>query len=352
MRLGDFKWGKRERIALLLIVILGTVSILWDVLVPKLNTVSIPKDDESLGITARPEVTTTEGMTKEPSSFFSKDIVNILVIGVDQPSGYADGQRSDIMIMVTLKKGSKDIRMTSFMRDTIAFAPSTENFEKLNMNYKYGGPLETIKAMNMNFDLDIRDFVQFDYDDLRTLVDRVGGVKVYIDEGELKDFNYMAENGEYYHAKPKEKTGWYTLDGNESQIYVRSRLQSGGDGARTGRQREVILEILKKLKTMPAADLYQVARDMLPRVETSYDYSSVFSLLDFYVSIRSSAQFVEGTFPIKHDSYRYKSIWYEVSRNLKKDLKELHRLVYDDESYEPSERVKKYIKKIEAIPFY
>src|SRR5699024_7011379 len=113
------------------------------------------------------------------------DIINVLVIGVDE--GGFDNSRSDVMILASIDVDNKDIKLTSVMRDTLAYIPTSNTYQKLNHSYMEGGPEETRLAFNENFDLDIEDYVVFDFNAVSRVVDAVGGYPATINAGESED---------------------------------------------------------------------------------------------------------------------------------------------------------------------
>lgn len=344
---------KNHKIILALVLaVLILVLIIWQ-LTPKINHVEIPKDDESLGISehyGEAEVETSEAVDVFKNQ--REKTLNILLIGVDQPSGYASGQRSDIMMLMSLKKDDPMVRLTSFMRDTMAKIPSTDTLEKLNNSYWYDGSLGVMRALNVNYDLNVRDYVRFDYEAIAALVDAVGGVEVYVEPAVLEDINFMAIQGAGSTTEPLDGPGWHTLDGKQSILFSRTRYYTGGDTARTARQREVFIAVVKKLRAASPQKLYKIAKDILPLVETSYDYSDITELLDYFVSIRRGVAFKQATFPYTHGGWRYEELWYEVSEDLEQDIKDLHQELFDEEDYELSERAQEIVQEIKDIPFY
>lgn len=322
---------------------------------PRFSQVTIPEDDESLGIQEPKEEVIEEETSEEKVDIFKNQrekTLNILMLGTDQSVNGEGSERSDIMMLVSLKKDDPVVNLTSFMRDTIAQVPSTGNLEKLNANYAYEGSLGVIRALNVNYDLNIRDYVKFDYEAIAALVDAVGGVRVYVEPLVFEDINKLAKKEKSLGAEPLEKHGWNTLDGRQAILFSRTRYYTGGDTARVARQREVLKEVVKKVQGSSPTKLYEIAKEVMPLVESSYSLEDVFTLMDYFVQIRRGMTFSEATFPYQHGGYRYNGVWYEVSRDLEEDLIKLHDEIFDDKYYRPSDRAFEIIQEIESIPFY
>ena len=95
-----------------------------------------------------------------------KDIVNLLLIGQDRREGQ-DRQRADSMIMVTLNKKTKQISMTSFMRDLYVQIPGYSD-NRINATYAFGGMDLLDSTLNTNFGVEIAGNVEVDFGEFQT----------------------------------------------------------------------------------------------------------------------------------------------------------------------------------------
>lgn len=273
--------------------------------------------------------------------------LNVLIMGVDE-AGYDEG-RSDAMILLTLRQDSSVIKMTSFMRDTVCYVPSQGTYEKLNHNYAYGGPIETIRALNMNYDLNISDYVVFDNQALIDLINEIGGVEVEFDEGEIEDYNYVAINGWETKADPIYEPGKHLINGYQAKIYMQIRQNSGGDEARTARQREVMYDIFSRSKELGKKKLLGLVQDMLPKIRTSYSMKTLTKLVDYYDEIRTAATIAEATFPFEKDGLINNEVWYEVPVTVNSNVAQLHNFLYDVDNYQLTDRAQEYADAIQSI---
>jgi LCP family protein required for cell wall assembly len=75
------------------------------------------------------------------------------------------------------------------------------------------GPQQVVDTLKANFDIDVNHYVQVDFESFKTLVDAVGGIRVWIPHPTRNDhtgFNIIGP-------------GCWQLDGNQALAYVRSR---------------------------------------------------------------------------------------------------------------------------------
>lgn len=269
-----------------------------------------------------------------------KDYHNIVFLGVDsQTNDLDEDTRSDSIIVASINKKTKDVKLVSIYRDTYSSIPDC-GLTKINHSYSYGGPILTMTTLNRNFDLNITDFVCINFRGLANMVDIVGGVDIEIREDELENLNaYIGDMNRINGGKsPRFKSaGKHTLDGNQAVAYSRIRFTSGGDFRRTERQRTVILGIMEKAKANPIV-LYNLAIEILPDIHTSLTKSELFLLakdIFFY-------QFGETTgFPFDEENLGTSigGVYYGVPNTLNTSVTKLHRYMFNTDDYIPSATV-------------
>ena len=293
-------------------------------LLPSLHTVAVPKNDEELGIVKKEDINMSEEQLEVYSSR-QKGVQNILFIGVDE-DGYDSG-RSDVMIITSLDSNSKSIKLTSVMRDTLSYIPGSQTYQKLNHSYMEGGPVETMKAINKNFDLNIRDFVVFDFNAVASAVELIGGYPVYVTSDEAYD---MSKYGEYYE-------GDQVLDGQGALLYMRVRYNSGGDQGRNQRQRDLILYLLEYAKGMGRKEMVGFAKELMPLIRTSYSFSDVEKLMDIYDGMKDGLTTKQYSFPFEYEGATLSDgLWYAVPANMRQNVQTLQNNIFETDSYMPS----------------
>ena len=252
------------------------------------------------------------------------DIINVLVIGVDE--GGFDNSRSDVMILASIDVDNKDIKLTSVMRDTLAYIPTSSTYQKLNHSYMEGGPEETRLAFNENFDLDIEDYVVFDFNAVSKVVDAVGGYPATINYGESVDMG-MAQ-------------GDYVLNGDQAVKYMRIRYNSGGDTGRNQRQRDLMEYVMKKAMELGKKDMLSLATQILPMVRTSYNLFDINELLDVYGMMGNELIIEQFSFPNEYVGTKLADgLWYAVPNSMSDNVRTLHQNIYETENLGINNRV-------------
>ena len=78
------------------------------------------------------------GVISDNKLLANKDVLNVMLFGQDSKESKDDNSRSDSMILVSVDVVHKQIKMTSFLRDTYVYIPSgdsNEGWNKLNASY-------------------------------------------------------------------------------------------------------------------------------------------------------------------------------------------------------------------------
>lgn len=229
---------------------------------------TFPKSDEELGIQS------TEEKPRDDS------ITNIALYGIDTRTHDDQGHADATMILSVDKKHNK-LKLISILRDTQV---QVEGYgkAKITTSYWWGGAPLAIKTLNQNFDLDVRDYVRVNFDQLADVIDAVGGVKIDVTQEELEEINFHMHGIDIY-DKDLYETGMVTLNGDQAVSYARIR-NIGTDAARAGRQQEVLQAIFSKVQSMGIGEYPNFIKQMAPLVTTSLDYGEMISLASIMTS--------------------------------------------------------------------
>lgn len=271
-------------------------------LLGKMNSVEIPEKDEDLGI--KSDVRENKKMT------------NILLLGIDRRSPKERG-RSDSIMIATLDRQHKKIKLTSIMRDTYVDIPG-RGMDKLNHAYAFGGAELAIKTINQNFDMNIREFAAVDFQGFEHIVDILGGIEVDIKSNEVSHV-------------PGSHAGPQTLNGKQALAYSRIRKTGNGDYERTERQRVVLELVLNKGLKAGVLQYPKLANTIFPYVDTSLSKSEILSMGTSTITngITKVEQYrvpVDGH--LKHEMIN--GIFYIRPQSMEDNIDFLHKFIYDD----------------------
>ena len=112
-----------------------------------------------------------------------KNYRNILLIGIDARKGEDnDKTRSDAIVIMTINKNTNKFELTSVLRDTYLDIEEEgyHTFDKINHAHAYGGPVNLIRALNRNMDLNIDSFIRVNWQTVADISDRAGRISGFI----------------------------------------------------------------------------------------------------------------------------------------------------------------------------
>lgn len=215
-------------------------------------------------------------------------IINILLIGQDHREG-EEGARSDSMILCTFNKETKQLTMTSFLRDLYVEIPG-HHANRINAAYSGGGMTLLDQTLEQNFGLHIDGNVEVDFSQFSEIVDLLGGVEIELRQDEANVIN--EETGSAL------TEGVQILNGPQALAYSRIRkLDIDGDFSRTNRQRKVITAMLNSYKDIRLNDLIPLLTQLLPMITTDLNPGQILTCALEILPYLSNMQLISQRIP-------------------------------------------------------
>lgn len=317
----------------LVFCIMGSVGISYCMAhkqLSKINHNVLTNDDTKKGININKANSTKNSIDSQ--------YINILLLGVDARKSH-EVPRSDSMIIATIDKKHKKIKLTSLMRDMLVSMKGHGlmeglNQDKLNHAFAYGGPLLTLKTVNENFKTDIRDYVKVDFLGLEKIIDAVGGIEINVTQPEIKLINvYVDEVSEIDNTKHIHvvNSGSKILNGRQTVAYSRIRNVGNEDFQRTERQRTVLKQLFNKASKLNILELDKAIGKFLPYVETSMDESKIINLSS-YVLVNKISQIDQLRLPIDgHLKETSVNKMFSLKWDTEYNIESLHRFIYEED---------------------
>ena len=203
-----------------------------------------------------------------------KNVINVLLIGLDSADGLEKGGRSDTLILVSLNKKTKKINMTSFFRDTWTYinVRGRDMYGKINSSYFYGGAETLIDTLKKDFKIDIDYYVAVDFSSFTDIINALGGLTIDVEEYEA---NYIRRTSVHKDFPVGEKV---KLNGWEALVYARIRKSdSDSDVSRTRRQRKVIMALMESAKGASLSQLNSAVDMLFKYVKTDITKMEILS---------------------------------------------------------------------------
>ena len=87
-------------------------------------------------------------------------------------------------MIANIDRKTGEIKLVSVYRDTYLNINDRNVYNKINAAYAEGGPQQAIKAINKNLDLNITQYVTFNWKAVATGINILGGVDIEISKAE------------------------------------------------------------------------------------------------------------------------------------------------------------------------
>jgi len=220
-------------------------------------------------------------------------IINIMLIGQDRRPG--EGRtRSDTMILCTVNKKTKELTMTSFMRDMYVQIPGYQD-NRINACYAFGGMKLLNTCLKENFGVQVDGNIEVDFEGFTDIINLVGGVDIYLSNSEA---NHLIAQG--YNVK----AGMNHLDGKTALAHSRNRTIGSGDFSRTERQREVLNAVFEKCRGLSVNQLKNLMEKALPMITTDLSNREILDYLLDVVPLLGDMKVNTQRIPAD-DTYKY-----------------------------------------------
>lgn len=204
----------------------------------------------------------------------SKNVINVLLVGLDSAEGLEKGGNSDSLILLSLNKKTEKINMCSFFRDSWCHMNigGKDRYAKINSSYMHGGSTALIDTVERNFKIDIDYYVAVDFSSFRDIIDALGGIDVPVQEYEA---NYINRTNPDFHIEPGESVH---LTGKQALVFARIRKSDyDSDVSRTRRQRQVITSLIDSAKSASISQLNDTLDTLFKYVKTDLTKSQILS---------------------------------------------------------------------------
>lgn len=273
----------------------------------------------------------------------------IAIFGVDaRDNAIEKSTNSDVIIICNVNRDTGEIKLVSVYRDSYLNINDSGSYTKINQAYFVGGPKQAVEALNRNLDLQIQDYMTFNWKAVANAIDVLGGVDIELSKAEffyINSFITETVKATGIGSHQLKQAGMNHLDGVQAVAYGRLRLMDT-DYARTERQRKIIAQAFEKSKKADFQTLYTLIGTVFPQVSTSIGVDDLVS------NARNISKFHLGEttgFPqARGDANMGKKGAVVVPATLESNVIELHKFLFGDEDYTPSETVKKISAKISS----
>lgn len=268
---------------------------------------------------------------------------NIALFGLDSRNDELEGGvQSDSIMIASINNETSEVKLISVYRDTL-LKQKDGTYEKANSAYNVGGPEDAISMLNRNFDLDIKNYISVNFSALIKAIDALGGIELDMTKEEADwCYRYAMDTAEIAGVECGDfevKAGKQHVDGVHAVAYARIRYTEGNDFKRTERQREVLEKTAQKAKEADFLTLNQIVDEVFPLISTSF---SMQDLLGFAANALDYTIVETSGFPYQvttSENVISHTGSYVVPIGFTDNVTKLHRALFEDSAYQPSETV-------------
>ena len=266
--------------------------------------------------------------------------LNVALFGLDTRNEDPEmGSRSDTIMIASLNRETKEVKLCSVFRDTL-LEQSDGTFFKANSAYSFGGPQAAVAMLNKNLDMNIQHYITVDFSALVDVIDALGGVDIDVKEDEIYYINGYAKeiiDNTGVDTWRIEEPGLQTLTGVQATAYARIRYVGNNDFERAERQRRVLTQIAQKAQGMNLATLNKIIDKVFPKIETNFSLTEMLA----YAKHVKSYKIGESTgFPFDLSTMVYGEAGDSVVPiSLQNNVTKLHRFFFGNDGYVPSSTV-------------
>ncbi len=192
--------------------------------------------------------------------------MHILLLGTDTWDASLNNGRSDAMIVASVHMDTKEVKVTSLVRDMLVDIPGLKSQQRINTANAFGGPLLAIKTVNELLALNITRYASINFGGFTNVIDKVEGLEIELDRAEAKLLRVEKTEG------PQLLEGWQVLE------FSRIRKLDNNFG-RNERQRKVLAALFEKMKDLGLKESIAVLPQLLRFVSTNLSTSEILALM-------------------------------------------------------------------------
>lgn len=212
----------------------------------------------------------------------STHVLNILLIGEDtRGEKISDTSRADSAIIASINIDTKEIHLTSVLRDLYVYfeVDGKGQYGKINAAASMGGMKCYINAIERYYKIAINNYAVVNFNSFPKIIDELGGVTIKITSAEINEINNHPKTyGGVTIKQTFEGTeGKMLLNGKQALAYCRIR-HIDSDGARANRQKTVLNALLKKMSKSGTVDTVKTVNALVDYVYTGYSKKELVSI--------------------------------------------------------------------------
>ena len=264
-------------------------------------------------------------------------ITNIVLFGLDTRSmNELKTGNTDSIIIVTLDEIHHKVKLTSVMRDVLVRVPGKNFSSRINSLNNNIGTAAAAQAIGDMFGIPVDYYAVMNFNGVAKVIETLGGVDIELTSKEANYLNNDLFNelrqlfGANKVPNVPSSGGMTHLNGYQALGYMRIRKIGNSDFERTDRQRKVMQEVFKGLKTMGLTDMMALVPTVSDMVRTDMTSTQILNTAQILYGLRD-AEFEDLRVPVEGS---YKGTKYKgqdvIEIDFQKNSDAIHQLIYED----------------------
>lgn len=247
-----------KRVAIVLGVLVGIVVVAAAALALWLGSINSSMQIDEGDREALSKVLSTPSTTNN-NAFYA------LIVGSDARSDDTTS-RSDVTMLVRVDPSTATVDLVSIPRDTMVTINGST--QKINAAYAFGGAAGAVSCVSEFAGVPISHYAEVHFDELKKVVDSLGGIWVDIPQ------DIEAGNGGMAFS-----AGNQLLNGEQALAYARERYNvSGGDFGRAQAQRQIVEAIVRTILSRSPAEIPGLVSQLASSVSTDMSVTELINL--------------------------------------------------------------------------
>src|SRR5690625_1142040 len=250
------------------------------------------------------------------------DNVSVLIMCVEENEHrkYDDPTRTDSIILATLNKDDKSVKMHSIPRDSYVYVPEVGYETKINHAHSHGGTQTTIDTVENLLDIPVDYYVKLNFHAFVDVIDAIDGINVDVPY-EFKESDSMDKRDSIHLQK-----GHQTVNGEEALALARTR-KLDNDIERGKRQLDIIKSVINKSVSVSSVLKFD---NIIDAVGENMTTNMTFSEMKSFISYGTSGMDLDvQSYTLEGEDYQPSNIYYwqldevalqETRERLKKHL--------------------------------
>ena len=251
--------------------------------------------------------------------------------------------QGDVCIIVSIEKVSGMIRTASLRRDFL-FEDASGQYCKLSDAYARYGAETVMAGLNRTMDLNITHYLALNWTALADATDMLGGIDLELSKAEAGTMNdYLFETiqatGRQSTLELDDAPGRKHLDGVHSVAYARLRDIADENDGRAERQQKLMAALWEGMQGLVRNVRMDTLAEIVDKVSQNSRTNMERSEILYFVTHATQYR-ISDTKRFSFNAHWCSALpWVCCSENYAEDVRELHRSLYPQEDYEPSEEV-------------